>query len=82
MTTYQLYRTDEIIVTITEKEIPANHVVHLIFRVILTITKDSIKPTLSIWTEPEKFENEDPLYYGDAKADIFTTTTNLVRFWN
>jgi len=69
-----LYRTDEIIVTITGNEIPASHVVHLIFRVILTATKDSIKPTLSIWTEPEKFTNEDPLYYGDTTADIFTTT--------
>jgi len=38
LTTYQLQRTDEILVTITEKVIPANHVVHIVFRVILTET--------------------------------------------
>ncbi len=58
--------------------ITANTNVHIIFRVQLTSKQDTIKPQLNIWTNPDNFLKEDPLYYGTASYDVYAPSTALL----
>jgi len=64
LTKYRFNSVDEILISVTEFEIAAGNVVNLIFRAILSQLEDTINPELRIWTDPDAFGVEDPLYYG------------------
>ena len=78
LTTYRLNSNDEIKIQITEQVIKALTNVHIIFRVQLTTKEDTIKPQLNIWTNPDNFPAEDPLYYGTAAYDVYAPSTALL----
>jgi hypothetical protein len=75
---YRFNSVDEILITVNNKPIAAGNVVNLIFRVILTTKEDLIKPTLNIWTDPNAFGTEDPLYFGSASFDVYSPSDALV----